>query len=436
MSDSENEISKSFCVLPWMHSFVNSDGNYQVCCTSEEHHRGIPDGQGKLFNIKDRPSQEDIMNSDFMKQIRLDMLNGKWNKVCARCVITEQTGGVSRRNIENKEYHHLNESILKNTTPEGKIKIEFKSIDYRLGNLCNLECRMCGPHSSSRWLKDWNDVKPEPEHINEALRTKYENYDWIEKDYLLGEFKEKLLHVERLHFAGGEPLFTPQMAQMLKFCVDMDVAKNIVLSYNTNITTLPPPVLELWKEFKGVRLLCSIDGFDKVNEYVRYPAKWKNIDQNLTYLDQNFEKYKIQEILLSCTVQIYNVLQLGDLYDYLKKFKNIIPAINLVNLHIPFYLRTTVLPLEAKKIAEERLLKIAADLEATLDEKNKYLVENISQVINFMKVEDSSSHVPLFLKVNSNIDKAKGIHFKDYIPELYQVTAKSIFDSQKSKISE
>jgi hypothetical protein len=213
----------------------------------------------------------------------------------------------------------------------------------------------------------------------------------------------------------------------------MDVAKNIVLSYNTNITTLPPAVLELWKEFKGVRLLCSIDGFDKVNEYVRYPAKWKIIDQNLTFLDENFEKYKIQEILLSCTVQIYNVLQLTELYDYLKKFKHIIPALNLVNLHIPFYLRTTVLPTAAKDVAEARLLKVAGELENNLPDKYKYLVENIHQIINFMKEEELSQHLPLFLKVNSNIDNAKGISFKDYIPELFQVAAKSIFTNQKTE---
>jgi sulfatase maturation enzyme AslB (radical SAM superfamily) len=431
MSDPKNDISKSFCVLPWIHSFINSDGNYQVCCTSEEHHRGIPDSEGKFYNIKDQPSQEEVMNSDFMKQVRIDMLNGKWNKVCARCVITEQSGGISRRIIENQEYERLNESIVKNTKEDGHIKIEFKTIDYRLGNLCNLECRMCGPHSSARWLKDWNTVKPEPEQINEALREKYENFDWIEKDYLLGEFKEKLQHVEKLHFAGGEPLFTPQMAQMLKFCVDMDVAKNIILSYNTNVTTLPPAVLELWKEFKGVRLLCSIDGFDKVNEYVRYPSKWKVIDQNLTFLDENFETYKIQEILLSCTVQVYNVLQIPDLYDYLKKFKNIVPAINLINLHIPFYLRTTVLPIDSKAIAELRLLKIYEELEKTLPDRYKYLLDNIHQIINFMKEEDMSKYIPLFLKVNLNIDKAKGIHFKDYIPELYDVVAKNVLANAK-----
>ena len=40
MSDKPSEKSP-FCILPWIHSFVNSNGNYQVCCTSEEHHIAI-----------------------------------------------------------------------------------------------------------------------------------------------------------------------------------------------------------------------------------------------------------------------------------------------------------------------------------------------------------------------------------------------------------
>lgn len=410
---------KTFCALAWVHSFVNSNGNYQVCCTSEEYHVGIPDAQGAFFNIKNRPSHEEVMNSAFFSNIRKDMLSGKWNEVCTRCFVTEDNGGVSRREIENKKYSGLIETLKKETNPDGSLKhLKFKSIDYRLGNFCNLECRMCGPHSSSRWLKDWNDVKPQDEQISSSYRILLENYDWIEKDSLIDEFKEKLLHVEHLHFAGGEPLIAPQMTKMLKICVEMGVAQNITLSYNTNVTALPESVLELWKEFKAVRLLCSIDGFDKVNEYIRYPSKWEKIDKNLTFLDENFNKYKIEEILLSCTVQIYNVLSLESLYDYLKKFKNIVPALNLVNLHVPFYLKTTLLPPEAKALASQRLKKIADDLRGRLPEKYSYLEQNISQVTNFMNNVDHSDQLKIFKTVNANIDRVKQTRLKDHVPEL------------------
>jgi MoaA/NifB/PqqE/SkfB family radical SAM enzyme len=428
-----NNKVTTFCVLPWIHSFVNSNGNYQVCCTAEEHHDGIPDKNGIYYNINNKSDINEIMNSDLLKEVRKDMLEGRWNKICTRCIKTEQDNGVSRRVIENARNETIIDELIAGTNPDGSLKeaVKFKSIDYRLGNMCNLECRMCGPHSSSKWLKDWNTVKPKEEQVDEVYRNQLENYNWIEKDYLLVEFKEKLKFVEQLHFAGGEPLFTPQMAQMLKFCVDLGVSKNITISYNTNATKLPPAVLELWKEFKGVKLLCSIDGFNKVNEYVRYPSKWETIDKNLTFLDENFEKYKIQEILLSCTVQALNVLELNQLYTYLKKFKNVLPALNLVNLHIPYYLKSTVLPKSAKKIATERLIDTAKDLEGSLPQEYKYLSENIYQVINFMNEIDQSDALPVFYMVNKNIDKVKGINFHDYIPELQKIVSEAVIDKIK-----
>lgn len=409
----------SFCILPWIHSFVNSNGNYQVCCTSEEHHRAILSNDGKEYNIKDQPEHEEVMNSNFMKKLRLDMLHNRWNSVCTRCLKTEMDGGVSRREIENKNYDDIVIQSFRQTNPDGSIPVRFKSIDYRLGNLCNLQCRMCGPHSSTAWLKDWNKVKLGEERMDDARRIELENYDWIEKDYLFLEFQKKLRHCEHLHFAGGEPLITPQMARMLKYCIDKDFAKNITLTYNTNLSKLPENILELWKSFKSIRLLCSIDGFDKVNDYVRHPSKWSVLDKNLTFLDANAKLYKIDEILCSCTVQIYNVLDLPNLYNYLKKFKVVIPALNLVNLHIPNYLRSTVLPEEVKAIATARLNELYEDLNKTLPDEHKYLADNIHQVVNFMNEENSEASLPIFKTINTNMDVVKGVTLEEQIPELY-----------------
>ncbi len=423
MTDKPNERN-SFCILPWIHSFVNSNGNYQVCCTSEEHHVAITDNDGKAFNIKDKPTQDEIMNSDFMKNIRKDMLGSKWNKVCTRCLVSELADGVSRREIENKNYENIIKESVESTKSDGSIAVKYRSIDYRLGNLCNLQCRMCGPHSSTAWLKDWNTVKLDEEKMNDSRRIELENYDWIEKDYLFLEFQKKLEYCEHLHFAGGEPLITPQMGRMLKYCIDNNYAQNIKLTYNTNLTKLPENVLELWKYFKSVKLLCSIDGFNKVNDYVRHPAKWDVIDRNLTFLDSNAEKYHIEEILLSSTVQIYNVLDLPNLYEYLKKFKVVVPGLNLINLHIPNYLQTTVLPNEVKEIATKRLENYYLTLKEQLPEQHKYLAENIHQVINFMNQENAVNRLPIFLKINDNMDKVKGVTLEEQIPELHNYITK------------
>lgn len=417
----ESKITKSFCVLPWIHSFVNFNGGYQLCCTSEEYLTSIPDKNGTPFNIKSLPSLNEVMNAETYKNIRLNMLEGNWSGACTRCFESESMGGVSRRNIENEQYSHLIENLIKTTSENGEIQVECKSIDYRLGNLCNLKCRMCSPQSTNAWINEWNQAKPELEKITPAQRLEYENYDWIEKDFLLVEFKKKLAFAKHIHFAGGEPLITPQMAKMLQTCVDLGVSEEIILSYNTNLTKLPLNVLELWKNFKEVKILCSVDGFGEINNYIRHPSKWEVIDKNLMFIDQHAREYKISEIILSCTVQLLNVMNLAELYSYLKKFNNIIPALNLIPLHQPHYLQTTLLPAKAKTVATQRLLETAHDLENKLPFAYEYLRENIFQIINLMNSTDHSSQLSLFRKANADMDKIKNLSLFKSIPELNEI---------------
>lgn len=416
MSD---KFGKAFCVLPWIHSFVNIGGEYQICCTAEEFHEGIPDANGKYLKIQDRPDLDLVMNSDYMKKLRLSLLDGEMPEPCTRCLITETHGGISRRHHENSRFESIAEELIDSTNRDGTIPVNIRSADYRLGNICNLQCRMCNPRSTVMWLKDWNEVKDSQESMTENYRTEYSNYNWIDDDHLIRELESKINDIEVLHFAGGEPLIAPRMTEMLQMCIDRKVAHKIMLTYNTNITRLPEKVLELWKNFKEVRLLCSIDGFGKVNEYIRMPSKWDVIDKNLNYLDDHAEEFKITEILLSATVQAYNVLNLDELYLYLQKFKNIVQAPNLISLFSPDYLMTQVLPPHVKAIAAKRLEALKPDLEKRLPTYKHYLIDNIDETINFMTAKNLNTYLwSSFVEYNEKVDKKKGYHMADYIPEL------------------
>ena len=237
--------------------------------------------------------------------------------------------------------------------------------------------------------------------------------------------ESKLQGLDQIHFAGGEPLIAPRMTELLQKCIDSGYAKNIVLTYNTNITQLPKSVLSLWKEFKTVKLFCSIDGFGKVNEYIRFPSKWSVIDKNLRYLDENTQELNLSQILLSTTVQAHNVLNLDQLYDYLKQFKNIVPAMNLINLYSPLYLSTQLLPNSVKKLAAERLLAIKPELYKTIPPNDHYLIGNIDDIINFMMGNNyHERYWKAFTDYNGKVDELKSLSFQESIPELYDLLPK------------
>ncbi len=147
------------------------------------------------------------------------------------------------------------------------------------------------------------------------------------------------------------------MLEALDICIQSGRANQIDLSYNTNITVIPQRVARLWPHFRSVSILCSVDGFGGVNDYIRRPSKWSDIDRNLHLLDQHFEEWKLRSVLCSTTVQVYNVLTLRDLFDYLGTgFRHLAPAPQLVPLYMPHYLSIQILPALVKDIARERLL--------------------------------------------------------------------------------
>lgn len=419
----KDKTPKTFCALAWVHSFVNIGGEYQVCCTADEFSPGIDNGDGKVMNIKDQPSLDAVMNSSYMKEMRKGMMTGQWHQACTRCFESEKLGGTSRRQIENSRYEELIPDLVAQTREDYSIPTKIKFADYRLGNLCNLQCRMCNPRSSIMWIKEWNEMKSpnSGELMSSEAEAEYRGYDWIDSDFLLNEFKSKVHELDTLHFAGGEPLITKQMARMLEICVEEGVASKILLTYNTNLTKLPERVLELWKSFREVRLLVSVDGYGPVNDYIRMPIKWSVIEKNLRFLDSRTEEFKISEILLSTTVQAYNILNLPALYEHLKTYQNVVPALNLINLYGPIYLRTQVLPESLKTHAARQLMEIKASLLETLPESKQYHAHNIDQVIAFMNEENLEHFLPEFWRFSSAIDQKKGMRLIDYNPLLHKL---------------
>jgi MoaA/NifB/PqqE/SkfB family radical SAM enzyme len=422
----ENTLPPTFCPLAWSHSFVNQNGAYQLCCTSEEYDNNIRNENGEVQFVSDGVDHRDVMNAEFMKKIRLQMLNGVWPKICGRCKIAENMKGVSRRQVEIIGFEKENQELISSTAPDGSIPVKIKSADYRLGNLCNLQCRMCNPRSTKLWIKDWNALKPEIEQFSEEVMDSYYKYDWIDSPALAEDFATKAAHLEHIHFAGGEPLLVPQMAQILQRCIDSGNAGNITVTYNTNLTMLPAKVLELWKHFKAVKILASIDAVGPLNHYIRFPAKWEQIDKNLRFLEERHSEFNVTEVMLSTTVQALNVLHLPKIYEYLEQFTFIVKAPNLVNLHMPYYMQTNVLPPALRQLAKLQLQDLNEKVRGRLEPHYHYLVDNIEQIISFMSsVQTPEDRFERFLKFQNDFDSLKKLSLVDYAPEFASFTRRT-----------
>ena len=181
--DYGKRFSETWCVLPWIHAATLTDGSTQLCCVAE-------DVSGINLN---QQNIQDYWNSDYLKQVRINMLKGKKISACRRCYEEESNGYRSHRLIENKAWHdklgfEFIDNLVQQTLENGVLNSEVLALDLRLGNTCNLQCIMCQPRESSKWVASSEkllEVIKDPELKKEwayKKNIKIDSYEWYRNE--------------------------------------------------------------------------------------------------------------------------------------------------------------------------------------------------------------------------------------------------------------
>ena len=382
-------MSKTFCILPWMHLATNASGNLRVCCNSTPGKNFIRRPDGSAYKLH-RDDLEEAWNSEVYKTIRQQMLNGERPEMCTRCFREEDAGVRSARQAWNDKWKEDVEYTV--DTP-----FDIKYVDLRLGNLCNLKCRMCNPYASNQWVKEWNLVETA---LEPSEYDRLKNMNWPEKEKTWENLFSIADTVEEIYLTGGEPTIIQEQHKLLDYFIDKGTAHKIRLKYNTNLTNVPKHLIDKWIKFKRVQLNCSIDATGKLDRYIRYPSNWNKIVEN-------FETVRCLEnvnIEIHCTVQMYNILRLDKLIEWALPYEHKI-YFNILN-H-PEYLNIRCLPTQLKNIAQLKLMEYR-DL------------PKIQNIIDYMWKEDWSDRLPQFYKYTEELDKSRGENLYDIVPELKQ----------------
>lgn len=301
----------TLCPVPWMQQTVRENGMVSLCCGVRDD--AVLNDDGEPFRILDDSSAGDVVNSRFVREIKKTMMAGEWPEVCKGCQIEEETG-YSYRTMKQLLFDPDEfQRLVSRTHEDGSSPAVVSGMHYIMGNACNLKCRMCGPWASSKWLDDahlvWGKNFPSERFSGQDVR-------WYEHSQAWQNLFDCLPDLRVLHITGGEPLFIPEMYSLLRRIIEAGESQHVQLIYNTNVTRLPPELRTLWPQFEGVEVYCSIDGFGAVNDYIRSPSRWSEVSRHLHELDCHFEAYGLCSLKIGCTVQVYNVLMLKDLVDY------------------------------------------------------------------------------------------------------------------------
>jgi molybdenum cofactor biosynthesis enzyme MoaA len=380
-------MSKTFCILPWMHLATNASGNLRLCCNSIPGKNFIKKNDGVPYKIF-RDDIEEAWNSSDYVNVRKQLLKGERPAACERCFREEDAGVRSARQSWNEKWKEDKEYTI-------DAPFEIKYVDIRLGNLCNLKCRMCNPYSSSMWVKEWNLVA---ESLSHEEYVRLSNMTWPEDEKTWENLFSIADTVEEIYLTGGEPTIIKQQHKLLDYYINKGTAQKIKLKYNTNLTNVPRHLLDKWKEFKRIQLNCSIDAVGDLDHYIRHPSNWDKIVENFEIV----RALPNTNVEIHCTVQMYNILRLHELIDWASPYNHRI-YFNILN-H-PEELNIRVLPKELKELAEKRL--------------TPYLnLEKVQGIIDYMWAEDWSDKMSKFIFYTKELDKSRNESLCDIVPEL------------------
>ena len=444
----------AFCPLPWIHQDINNNGEIRLCCPSSvSKGRGVLKKEdGSIYNSA-VDDLESARNSPTLKKIRSEMLKGRSPSACIRCRQEEAAGVQSRRLQKAECWKNIIsfEKAGKLTDKDGSINpSEIPVVDYdlRLGNHCNLKCRMCGPSSSDSWYSDFVKISNSnifQDHDTKIRLVKNKNnvwqaegahYDWFLSPMFWESIKKTASEIRQVHIVGGEPLLIDRHWDILKIIIKYGSPEDTVIEYNSNLTFLPKKVYELWKPFKKIQIGASIDGYGAVNNYIRYPSRFEKIEKNLEVLDKSFDNI---QIWISTTVSVYNIFHLPELIEWKlkKRFLKVNyektshnPLITAHLLHVPSFLNIKALPKSYKDQVKTKFGLFLRDFPDFLEEVGVSSEESVrlnfsaqkllGGYVNYMNLGDLSHLIPVFRRYTESLDKIRNEKLQDILPELWE----------------
>jgi len=407
--------NKSFCVLPFIHFSNRPKGTIRLCCEAE----GAPDwtkNDGTPFKLGEDDFVNDAWNSDYIKSIRQKMVNGEHVSECSkRCYKQEALGHKSKRIRANESWlkkDHIQNQIV-NTIENNMHSSELpKFIDLKLGNLCNMSCRMCTSTSSSKFLSDLKHMDNINSHYDNDIISGSKISNWWEEPQFENNLDILIKNTDVIYTTGGEPLLNKKLFKVINE-IPNDIAQNIKFWITTNLQLIDDKWITIFSKFKEVAITASIDGIEDKFEYIRQHGRWNTIIQNLDMLD------KLDNIIIdmSFTYQLMTLDTYSDLLDFAIMKRNqtnktykILPVI----LTYPLWFKTSIIP---KSMADYYIDQLKACLSRDITEHDK---NTINVFINDLsKSNNDPKLLEEFKKLTDIMDKHYGKSFKDVFPVPY-----------------
>jgi pyruvate-formate lyase-activating enzyme len=259
-----------------------------------------------------------------------------------------------------------------------------------------------------------------------------------EKELIYGELLKEPKAIREVYFKGGEPLLSKEALAIIDYLGAEGDSDKLRFHVTTNGTLFEETLIRNATRVASLSMAVSIDGIGQVNEYIRYPAKWSIVEENLRKyagftspgtvdvnehlrqpatsktLGEGLQPDRCSNLVLftSITFQIYNALNIVELFRFCDHLNY---RIEVYALDYPSYLAADVMPPNARRVAAQRIREyIASDCKP---ENRSHIVALAARLEMHGDTLDMDN-LQEFMVFTNDLDRSRGQSFRDACPEL------------------
>jgi sulfatase maturation enzyme AslB (radical SAM superfamily) len=299
-------MANKWCSLPFKGVLTENDGTFTTCC----HGKPAVDLKTGLLMTRETHSIQDVFDSEWFQNIRNNLNAGIEDSNCEYCWHLESQGVESFRQTTNQLFRH---------EERGDTEPRLELLDLSLGNQCNLKCRTCIPEDSSLWVKEHYDCNYTGSDTYQEFQKKVIFLESEDSNFIKG-IKQSLADVKLIKFFGGEPFLIKRTWDIIREAVAVNRAPYIELYFNTNGTIWNTNNTQLFDHFEKVNIALSIDGVENRFEYMRHPAQWaevlNNIEKMTAWRDLHPES---RHLFLTHTVSAFNIWYVPEVVKFARQ---------------------------------------------------------------------------------------------------------------------
>ena len=236
---------------------------------------------GHMIDTPRFETLQQMDSSEWLANTRVSMSQDSWPDECIRCKESEDVGHKSVRQHSLDRHAQLLDA-----------RSDYLVLGGVLDNVCNSACQTCNEKLSTK--------------IG-SLRSK--DYVKINNSALIDTLPVE--RIVQMDINGGEPSASPNYLKLLE-----NLPPNVKhLRINTNGSRLITVLPDLISRGIKVTVTVSLDGIGRGYDYVRWPIKWSDVEQNI----QAYQAMGLHELNAWTTVSALNIGDLKNIFSYVQQ---------------------------------------------------------------------------------------------------------------------